>query len=137
MPVSTILLETCRRSEEAAETQVVDAPSWKEVEAAIRRLDGHKYSDLHIYPDRTDMNTSMVIGGGAGAFVVGATIGGARHFALTRAVKCCAGLAPIVVGGQLSEYPHHLVVDLEAALGAASALVQVGSIQLSDSWEEI
>jgi hypothetical protein len=137
VPGSATRLTTCRWSGNSVSSHDIDSPTWRDVEAAINLLDGNEVNDVYIYPDRDCLDTVMVIGGGPDGYIVATTLAETRHFALTRLVRCCDGMTPVMVGGQVGDYPHHLVVGKSAVLEAAKNLYETGAIETGIGWEEI
>ena len=116
----------------------VHEPSWADVEAAIRALNGRDLNDLYL---NLDDPTWMGIGGGDGKYLVSATFGlgtgHERHFVACDRTKTASRPTNIVVGGQLSDYPAHQIVDLKIALAAARTFVHNGSLSDDVDWEAV
>lgn len=92
-----------------------DAEDWHEVEAAIRTLDQQRRTSV-ILGDRD--GPQLIIGGGAGRYVVSIAWPDDEAVTLTRPVTR-PGSVTLVAGGSEGVFREHEVVNLEAALAAA------------------
>jgi hypothetical protein len=138
LAVATTMELRCPRSTWASgqEEEVVQEPSWRDVEAAIRRLDGEEYND--VYLERPDERKWLAVGGGSGRYFVMLTIE-AHTPDESWLVACSEGgdeaVESLVVGGQPGNYPARQVVPLELALDAAKAFYATGEPALMLRWE--
>lgn len=114
----------------------LEHPSWPEVEAAIRGLNGTTHNDVYLCPEPTASEAYLCVGGGNGRYIVtGATKGG-RFPTLTDATRTPEPREMLVVGGQAGDYPGHYVVPLETALRAARIYFETGAFSADASWVE-
>jgi immunity protein Imm1 of predicted polymorphic toxin system len=108
-------------------------PSWEDIEAALRKLDGESCS-LVVLGIGDPPVPHMAIGGGNGKYIVYATADNAVfHKAMnTRAPdrKCS-----IVAGGQRGMYDLRMCVTFDQALRAAETYALTGTLDPSLSWE--
>jgi hypothetical protein len=111
-------------------------PSWAEVEEAIRRLDGAEYNDLYL--DRPSQRGSLAIGGGAGRYFVMLTLDARTEdesWLVATREAAADTTESLVVGGQPGLYPARQVVELNAALAAATDFRLTGDPSESLRWE--
>lgn len=118
------------------EDEVIERPSWSDIEKAIERLDGVDYNDLYL--DRPDDATWLAIGGGAGRYFVMLT-SAAQTDAESWLVACRdgehGGTELLVVGGQPGNYPARQVVGIESAFLAARDYFATGEPSPALDWE--
>jgi hypothetical protein len=111
----------------------VSAPSWKQIEAAIRALDGKRRTMVIL---GADGESHLAIGGGSSdRYVVYMTFDNMRFFNLlsrNRADKTVT----LFVGGQDSLFPDNTVVDLALALRAAKTFAETGHPDPSCKWSK-
>jgi hypothetical protein len=106
-------------------------PSWPDVEAWIRRLDGKAHTMVTL---EGIGSKHLTIGGGAGRYVV--------YAAMEELLRTlCAGPGTeskisLFIGGQEGDYPDHIVVDTEIALRAAKAFFETGRLDETLRWED-
>ena len=116
----------------------VRQPSWADVEDAIRALNGRDLNDLYL---NLGDPAWMGIGGGDGKYLVSATFSRGTndesHFVAYDRTRADQPPVDIVVGGQLSDYPAHQIVDLSRALAAARAFVESGTRSGGIEWEAV
>jgi hypothetical protein len=109
-------------------------PAWTQVEEAIRALDNKNLNDLYLTPQTGSLETFLGIGGGAGRYLVTGSNAGNSFPTLLDSESTDSALAPLLVGGQLGEYPRHWIVSLDAAVGAARAFYDVGGFDCGVRW---
>ena len=109
-------------------------PTWCDIEAAIRRLDGDTCS-LVILGIEPPPVPHMAIGGGAeGKYIVYITPDNLIFHQLInpgRSSRKCM----LVAGGQCGEYAEKLCVSLSEALRAARSYAETGQPDASLLWE--
>ena len=110
---------------------IEEAINWREIETAIRELDGHRRTLVTL---ETDGETHMSIGGGAGKYLVYVTFDNENFSYLINPTKS-GNAETLVVGGQEGIYPEKWCVDLTIALKAAKSFAALGSIDKSVIWE--
>jgi len=107
----------------------VQAPRWDAVEAALRRLDNHRFTMVGL---SVDEDHYMLVGGGAGTYVC--TIHN-RDEDLNLLVSGGATGDPVtIVAGQGTEYPTDEVVDLPTVLAAVRAYYTTGVASSQLDW---
>jgi hypothetical protein len=111
----------------------VSAPSWNQIETAIRALDGKRRTMVILGGDG---ESHLAIGGGSSnCFVVYMTFDNMHFFNLLsrdRADKT----ATLFVGGQHSQFPDNTVVDIALALRAAKTFAETGQPDPSCMWSK-
>ena len=110
---------------------IEEAIDWKEIETAIRELDGHRRTLVTL---ETEGESHMAIGGGAGKYLVYVTLDNENFSYLINPTKL-GNAETLVVGGQEGIYPGKWCVDLAIALRAAQSFAELGSIDKSVVWE--
>jgi hypothetical protein len=112
------------------ETELCD-PSWSDIEAAIRNLDGKGRTTATLL---SDGDAHLTVGGGEnGQFVVYATCDGLYFFSLAVDDRSSDNVF-LFVGGQTGDYPKNTVVDIALALRAARAFTDSGNLDPSLRW---
>ncbi|MDZ8139420.1 MAG: Imm1 family immunity protein [Nostoc sp. DedQUE04] len=111
---------------------VEQAHSWKEIESAIRELDGHHKTLVTL---ETDSETHMAVSGGLGKYVVYLTFDNENFHYLVDPSKSDIDEF-VIVGGQEGVYPASSCVDLNTTLKAAKAFVELGTMEESVIWEK-
>ena len=118
------------------EDQLIHAPSWSHIDAAIRDLDGSVSQEVFLHPQRDDLETWLSIGGGAGKYLVTGSIKN-EGFPTYVAGKQCTNLVPLMIGGQLGEFPNNWIVDLRVALQVAKAFYDAGAFECGVTWSYV
>jgi Immunity protein Imm1 len=108
----------------------VDA-TWEDVERALNRLDAHEYTIIAI---QADGEAHLVIGGGAGHYVVYATFDNNEFWNLLSA-QTSARVVLLNVGGQEGDYLTKQVVTVDLAVAAAKTFFLHGELDPSLLWE--
>lgn len=111
---------------------IEEATNWKEIETAIRELDGHRKTLVTL---ETDGETHMAIGGGASKYLVYVTSDNEKFSYLINSTKSDKS-ETLVVGGQEGLYPGKWCVDLSIALRAAKSFAEIGYLDKSVVWEQ-
>jgi hypothetical protein len=115
-----------------------DNPSWEDVEEAVRALDGDERNDVYLEGPGEAM---MVIGGGPHHYVISVDVPddqvGVKHFSAVNPAARPDETIDVVVGGQLSDWPANLIVDLDVALSAARSYYRDGTLAASTQWERV
>ena len=132
MPLESLTI--CRWSDVSRSDELVSNPAWADIDAAIRRLDNRTWNDIYLRPIDAAAETYLVVGGGAGRYVVSGSEAGERFPTLPNPSGSETELVPVCVGGQLGEYPSRYVVDLNAALAAARSFYDAGGFDCGISW---
>ena len=110
----------------------VELPSIKQIEEAIKRLDGERYSLVTL---EAGAGAHIAIGGGKGCYVAYATFDNERFYNLL-ADGDVEQQVTLFVGGQDGEYPANTIVDERAVLAAATTFAKSGRLEPELSWEE-
>jgi hypothetical protein len=109
----------------------IEDVSWELIEKVIRNLDGDTRTLVTLEGDNGE---NMGIGGGSGLYIVYATLDNEIFYNLRDSNKV-GNVIELVVGGQSSEYPSELCVNLDKALMAARAFSENGIINETLEWE--
>jgi Immunity protein Imm1 len=110
-------------------------PTWSDIEAAIRRLDGHTCSlvILRIGPPPVP---HMAIGGGeAGKYIVYTARDNLSFHTLINP-QASSGKCFLVAGGQRGDYDLKVCVSLSEALRAARIYAETGGHDPTLTWHE-
>ena len=113
---------------------VVLDPPWPQVEAAIRALNNRNLNDVYLTPLAAQSETFLGIGGGSGQYLLTGAVAGKTFPTLVTALNLDDSLVPLVVGGQLGEYPARWLVSLDDALSAARAFFDAGGFDCGVEW---
>ena len=113
--------------------ELINKPSWNQIETAIRELNGKNKTLVTLGADE---ETYMSIGGGAGKYVVTATFDNFDFYILVNLLKPDNQIEKLVVGGQQGNYSAKMCVDLLPCLLAARTFVESGKLDTLLSWEE-
>ena len=110
----------------------VDIPSWKDMEIAIRALNGE---DRTLVTLQTAGDAYMAIGGGdAGRYIVYATFDNTTfHTIVGRQNR--PGAETLVVGGQAGNYPARFVTDIDTAIKVARTFSTLAQLERTHVWE--
>ena len=131
MFVSNLTLENWVRNKD--EGELIDNPNWHQIETAIRELDGKSKTLVTLGADE---ETYMSIGGGqSGKYVVTVTFDNIKFYVLVDLAKSDE-IQALVVGGQESEYPAKMCVDLLRCLLAARTFTELGKLDPLLTWQE-
>ncbi len=114
---------------------IVFKPSWTQVESAIRALNNRNLNDLYLTPREADPETFLGFGGGDGRYLVTGAIAGKSFPTFVTQPSLDDSMVPLVVGGQLSEYPARWLVTLDGALSVARSFFDAGGFDCGVSWE--
>lgn len=114
--------------------EVIETPSWNQIETAIKELNGKNKTLVTIGAEN---ETYMSIGGGAeGRYVVTATFDNLDFHVLVNFLKPDNKVEKLVVGGQEGNYLAKMCVDLLPCLLAARTFAESGKLDSLLSWEE-
>jgi metal-dependent hydrolase (beta-lactamase superfamily II) len=116
---------------------VIDRPTWQDIEAAIGALNNRNLNDLYLQPDGSNPETYLCIGGGAGQYVVSGCVDNEYFPTLVDPQRPSEPRVALVVGGQLSAFPSHSIVDLESALLAARSFYTTGGFGGDVHWVHV
>ncbi len=108
-------------------------PSPRDVEQAVRHLDGNEYNDLYLRT--SDAGTFLGIGGGAGRYMVAICKHGERFGQLLNTHDPSDVRERIMCGGQQTGFPRRHLVDLQTALTAAAHYLATAQAAPTLSWE--
>ena len=115
------------------ECELIEIPTWSQIEQAIRELDGKSKTLVTL---GADDECYMSIGGGdSGKYIVNVTFDNVRFHNLVDRSKPDA-IQKLVVGGQQGNYSAKMCVNLETALLAAQTFTVSGQLEISLCWEE-
>ena len=109
-------------------------PSWAQVEAAILALNNRNLNDLYLTPRESSPETYLGVGGGAGRYLVTGAIGKETFPTLVNSASSDDTMVPLVVGGQLGDYPARWLVTLEDALRATRLFYDAGGFDCTVEW---
>jgi hypothetical protein len=101
-----------RRSEEI----ITDSPGWSDVQSAVAALDADQHTLVAV---EGWGKSEMLIGGGAGKYIVSIATNPDRLFTLINADGQTTEYVRLKAGGQTANYPANEVVDFEKAIQAA------------------
>lgn len=130
-------LVICRWSGNTKEDQIVQNPTWFDVENAVKRLNGKEYNDIYLTPDIGNEETYLAIGGGDGQYLVAGSINNEIFPTYVDAEKSVEKQVQIVVGGQLGDYPENYIVSLDAALKAVKSFYETGNFGNDVPWQNL
>lgn len=114
------------------EADLIENPSWNQIETAIRELDGEKHTLVTL---GINEDIYMSIGGGENKYIVTATSDNLNFYVLIDATKF-QQVETLVVGGQKGNYPANQCVDLLRCLLAARTFTELGKLDSLLIWEE-
>ncbi len=115
------------------EGDLIESPTWSQIEQAICELDGKTKTLVTL---GADDECYLSIGGGeSGKYIVNVTLDNVSFHNLVDLSKPDT-IEKLVVGGQADNYPAKMCVTLETALLAAKTFTVSGELQISLSWEE-
>jgi hypothetical protein len=132
--MSNALVVTRMDGPEDHALELLDNPTWQDIEVAIRRLDGDSCSLLSLGFD--DPVPHMGIGGGEdGKYIVYAT---ADNWVFHNLIHPQAppGKSLLVAGGQRGAYANKQCVGLPEVLRAAKTYAESGQLDSSLVWEK-
>lgn len=118
-----------------ARTSSVLRPKWREIEAAIRRLDGKNCSLVILGVGEPPVPHLAVGGGASGQYIVYATKDNLSFQQLTNPAAL-AGKCTVVAGGQSGEYERRFCVGLAEALRAARTYAESGECDRELVWAD-
>jgi Immunity protein Imm1 len=116
------------------ETVVYD-PSRRQVEQAIRHLDGEEFHGLFLYPGICDVEAFLGIGGGAGRYFVGISDHAERAGQVLNTQDPSDVCEDVMCGGQVTSIPRRFLVDLQTAVTAAVHYLDTGAADPTLSWD--
>ena len=115
----------------------IDAPSWSDVEAAVRELNNRNLNDIYLCARDSHPETFLAIGGGAGQYIVSGAIEGEVFPTVIDPERSAEPRIRLMVGGQLGDYPGNYVIGLESALLAAKSYYDTGSFDGPIKWVNV
>jgi len=127
-------LRVCDWANTSTRDVIVLNPSWSQVDAAIRALNNDNLNDIYLEPWQGGSDTFLGVGGGSGRYIVTGAIAGKTFPTLVSTGSLDETLVPLVVGGQLGEYPARWLVTLEDALSAVRLFFDAGGFDCGVEW---
>ena len=120
----------------ATDSKTIDAPTWDDVERAVRALDGSTETLVTLAPHQGEHH--LAIGGGRGGqFIVYLTEDNLTFFNLAEpAAHDDRTPVRMLIGGQEGEYRKGQFVSLDVVLRAARHYVQEGGRAPGLTWVE-
>jgi hypothetical protein len=116
----------------------IDCPSWPDVESAIRALNNCNLNDLYLQPFKSNADTYLCIGGGAGQYLVSGAVNVDEYFpTLVDPERLSEPRKVIVVGGQSGDYPANWIADLKTVLHAAKSFYDHGGFTADVNWVNV
>ena len=115
-------------------SETIMNPTWEQIEAAIRALDGIQKTLVTIAAE--DCEAHMGIGGGSGAFICYATRDNLTFDTLVNPSGHADRKQRVIAGGQPGDYTEKHCVTLPAILRAAKAFAILGELDGSLEWDE-
>ena len=112
----------------------VDSPTWPDIEAAIRALDGQTRTEMYLHPHRGDPETYLAIAGGSGNHYLVFVCHHNKRFDEAVSPDAPEGTVSMITGGQLGEFQFEDLVTLDEALEAAQVYHQSGRLAGSVKW---
>lgn len=128
------LMTVCRWVETRCERSDTRDPSWDSVEAAIRALNNEDRNDVYLYPRKSDSETYLCVGGGAGRYVVTGSVGNQTFPTVVEPSVAPGRYEVIVVGGQASRFPAEHILTLDVALPAVRAFYDSCRFEGGGTW---
>ncbi|MBP2656283.1 MAG: hypothetical protein H6Q73_3852 [Firmicutes bacterium] len=114
--------------------QDVDNPTWRQIESAIRALDGKVRTQVVIGDG--DEGSMCIGGGNDGLYNVFVTIDDNESFyTLIDAAKSKAGTVQLATGGQVEVFAEYTCIELAKVLRAAKAFAEKGKMDAALEWE--
>ena len=108
-------------------------PAWRDVSAALRRLDGRTRTTAMLFLTE---DAYLAVGGGPDRFLVFATDDNLTFHYLLRPGRRRGGEVSLVIGGQRSDYAASRVVNRDVMLRAARTYFHSGARDPELKWEE-
>jgi hypothetical protein len=118
-----------------ATEEVIERPTWVEVAARVRRLDGDEFNDLYL--ERLDEGKWLAVGGGDIGYFVMLTFEAQTDSECGWVAEYEAGgddEKELVVGGQPCLFPSRQVVSLPIALDAVRIFHESGGAADTVAW---
>lgn len=110
----------------------INGPSLADLDQAIDRLDAEEFTLLSINPAGEEC-PHLMVGGGAGRYVVHATYDNLEFFSVFRR-EDVEGRSLLCAGGQEGDFPSVQVVDKADAVCAARCFLVSGELEPSLRW---
>ena len=115
MPIVKLVTDTW--DGRSVEETTKESPSWDDVVAAIKRLDADKRT---LVAADSWGETQMLIGGGAGKYVVSVSRSDEELFTLINSDAKANDRVLLNAGGQTGNFPSQEIVDYETTIQAAN-----------------
>jgi Immunity protein Imm1 len=115
-----------------------EEPPWNEVEEAVRALNADDLNDVYL---EGPADARMVIGGGAGRYVISVDVPdsqvGVKHFSAVNTDSDPNEWIDLVVAGSLGDWPASEIIDLDLALAAARTYYHDGALAPTVQWRRV
>ena len=111
----------------------IDAPTIDDLDRVIEALDAKTRTMVSLYGQDEQ---HLCIGGGAGQYVVYASMPGGQLWNLLSASDDRKDVVLVNAGGQEGDFPLRQVVDKETVLQAAHTFFRMGMLDVSLRWEK-
>lgn len=105
-------------------------PTWEDVEAAIIKMDGKRYSSVGMLLGNED---NMIVGGGADKYVVGVRLGDGLYNLMNR--WGVEDREVEVVAGEKNDFPENEIISQQDALTAAKYFFHNHSLDTTYTWK--
>jgi hypothetical protein len=127
-------LTLCVGAGSARQIEEIAAPGWEEIEAAIRALDAQGRSALYLWPREAPAGTYLLIGGGAGRFLVTGAMNDEVFPTLIDPARSAAPHQVLNVGGLEGQYENNQVHDEATVLRVARSFHDAGDFAPELHW---
>ncbi|HMV87752.1 MAG TPA: Imm1 family immunity protein [Blastocatellia bacterium] len=113
------------------EEKAIADPKWKDIESAIKALDGKRHTMVTI---KNKANNYLIVGGGKGnKYVVIATFDNQSFYNLVTGLN--GKTERLVVGGQIGDYPSNMCVTLDTTLNVSKTYFENNELDTSAIWQ--
>jgi hypothetical protein len=112
---------------------ILSNPSWEDVDAAIRKLNGKKFTIVRL--QGKDEAHMAIVGGAHGRYIVYATFNNEEFFNLVSAEKATGSIL-FFIGGREQDLPMETVVDVDLVFKAVTTFVECGEFESNLQWKK-
>ena len=130
-------LTICKWVGNSSEDQTIQDPTWREIEEAIKALNGREFNDLYLTPLSSNVETYLAVGGGNGQYIVTGSINNEKFPTYIEPGKPESKLVPLLVGGQEGDYPDNWIIGLELSLSVVKEFFESGGFEGSELWQYV